>query len=151
MASLHEKWLQIPQFVRFNISGVLGTILFERMNNYIFYSLQHVQHEYKSAAVFGFSYLISCLWQHALHRHLVFGSEGSRYLPSLLAFYATYAFSIVASPAVNGVLTAGLGFSMELAYYLTLGIIGVLNYFTAGAALGSKNGSVKDDNTKLKG
>ena len=142
--SARQTWFRVPQFIRFNFSGGIGTILFQQLNSAIYYGLADFEHEYKSAGVFGLSYFISCLWQHALHRHLVFGAT-QPYCMSLIAFYATYAFSIAASPVVNGVLTAGIGLSMEVAYWISIGIIGLLNYFTAGAVMGEGNKSSNKD------
>ena len=135
---VRETWFRLPQFIRFNLSGVIGTILFQQLNSAIYYGLAEFEHEYKSAAVFGLSYFISCLWQHALHRYLVFGAT-QPYFMSLIAFYATYALSIAASPVVNGLLTAGIGLSMEVAYWISISIIGLMNYFTAGAVMGESN------------
>ena len=136
--TIRHSWWRLPEFIRFNLSGWIGVILFQQLNSAIYYSLDGFEHEYKSAVVFGVGYFISCLWQHALHRYLVFGAT-QPYLTSLFAFYATYAISIAASPVVNGVLTAGIGLSMEVAYWISLGAIGLLNYFTAGAVMRQKN------------
>lgn len=140
MASVVEAWFRLPQFVRFNLSGLIGTLLFQQLNSAIYHGLADFEHGYKSAAVFGFSYFISCLWQHALHRYLVFGCAGSAYITSLLAFYATYSLSVAASPVVNGALTVGMGLGMDAAYWLSLAIIGVMNYFTAGKVMGGREG-----------
>ena len=134
---IKDLWDGVPEFARFNVSGFIGTILFQQMNNFVYYSVQDFESEYKSSVVFGVCYVVSCLWQHALHRHLVFGTNGP-YLKSLLGFYASYSISIVLSPIINAILTVYVGLSMEMAYWATLVIGGVVNYFMAAFILGGK-------------
>lgn len=129
----------LPQYPRFLISGAIGTVLFERFNNSLFDAVPW-QSENKSALIFGLSYFISCIWQHFLHRHLVFGSGGSEYFASLVGFYGCYGFSIVASVAVNWILTVVVGLGHAYAYWGTLALVGVINYFTAGAVMGGDGG-----------
>lgn len=79
------------------------------------------------------SYALSILWQHALHRYLVFGSQ-SPYLSSLFWTYLSYALSIVLSAVVQHVLLAWLGLHHRLAFGLTLVITGVINFHTVKGA-----------------
>ena len=93
------------------------------------------------------SYALSILWQHALHRYLVFGSQ-SPYLSSLLWTYLSYALSIVLSAVVQHALLAWLGLHHRLAFGLTLVITGVVNFHTVkGAFQAPDQTSAKDQKT----
>lgn len=75
----------------------------------------------------------STVWQHSLHRWLVFGFD-SPYLKSLIATYAAYSASLVLSSLCNaGMVMAGLG--PQVAYWGSLLVTGVLNYFMVASAM----------------
>jgi putative flippase GtrA len=67
------------QFIMFYISGGIGTFFF-----YILYDqmLNFSLLEGSQSWAWTLSYLCSIIWQHALHRYLVFGSS-SPYLQSI--------------------------------------------------------------------
>ncbi len=69
------------------------------------------------------SYAVSIIWQHALHRYLVFGAEGD-YWYSLLMTYATYSTSLLLSTALNYGLVEYLRLSSSLAWVLSLASTG---------------------------
>jgi len=79
---------------------------------------------------------VCAVWQHSLHRHLVFGTEGP-YWSSLLATYISYGASIVLSSG----LTYGLesvGFGEQSAYFLATAGTGIINFFTLSSAFEPK-------------
>lgn len=75
------------------------------------------------------AYLLSILWQHSLHRHLVFGTT-TPYFRSLIWTYISYTLSIVLSSIINDQLVSRMGVHHRVAFGLTLVITGVINYFT---------------------
>lgn len=139
------------QALWFTISGWIGTAIF-----YVVYEWIHAQGNRADAdgsaassrpllglavidalewstVAWTSSYALSILWQHALHRYLVFGRQ-SPYLSSLLWTYLSYALSIVLSAVVQHVLLAWLGLHHRLAFGLTLVITGVINFHTVKGA-----------------
>ena len=137
------------ELLMFQVSGGIGTVLF-----LAFYELvvacAPLDLPFRPALCFGFSYFVrfvacslrssqcliharSIFWQHALHRHLVFGATAP-YLPSLLKTYAAYTVSIVLSPIMNEFLVSYVGLSETLAWGGSTAFLGVLNYFVVGKA-----------------
>jgi hypothetical protein len=113
--------------VLFNVSGVIGTVLF-----YWFHAamLAHYPFEARKTTVCWFvSYAASIVWQHALHRFIVFGTAAP-YWRSLGRTYVCYSASLVLSSVANDVLVVVLGLGVQLGWVLSLVITGVLNYFT---------------------
>lgn len=86
-----------------------------------------------SSLAWTISYLLSILWQHSLHRHLVFGSS-SPYLSSLLWTYVSYTFSIVLSSIVNHGLVTFFSLHHRIAFTATLVITGFINFYTLKGA-----------------
>eukprot|EP00123_Amoebidium_parasiticum_P022466 comp87909_c0_seq1/m.48520 comp87909_c0_seq1/g.48520 ORF comp87909_c0_seq1/g.48520 comp87909_c0_seq1/m.48520 type:complete len:149 (-) comp87909_c0_seq1:26-472(-) len=116
------------QVIWFNISGAIGTVIF----NFFYEGLLRVwPSDFKRATVcWAVSYFVSIIWQHALHRYLVFGT-GSPYLRSLVYTYTCYTLSIVLSTIINDVVFIQyLGLSPSKAFYATLIATGFINYFT---------------------
>ncbi len=72
---------------------------------------------------------ITTVWQHSLHRHLVFGTKGN-YWKSLGFTYVAYTASIILSSVINDLLAEWLGVNHQVAWITTLFCTGVLNYFT---------------------
>ena len=73
-------------------------------------------------------HLAQAVWQHALHRHLVFGTGGD-YWASLLRTYIAYTLSIALSSAFTFVLDLA-GVHPQLAFALATGATGLFNYLT---------------------
>lgn len=91
-----------------------------------------------STVAWTVAYLLSIVWQHALHRHLVFGTS-SPYWSSLFWTYASYTLSIVLSAVINHALVAWIGLHHRISFGLTLIITGVINYRTLKNAFGANN------------
>lgn len=90
----------------FQLSGAIGTALFVVAHEVIFHLNPSDWH--RASVTWAVSYALSILWQHALHRYMVFGPSGS-YLKSLAYTYACYALALVVSTAVTEVLVEQLG------------------------------------------
>jgi len=122
-------------FGRFLLSGTIGTVLF-----YGFYEMVYafVPYEKNRAAIaWTISYLCSIVWQHALHRYLVFGGRGS-YWKTLFWTYVSYSLSIVLSHFLMAVLVDFLGIDYRLSWGGTLGVTGLLNYLMLKIAFGKE-------------
>lgn len=122
----------------FTVSGWIGTALF-----YVFYEWVHAlpvesrpsllqQLEWSTVSWTG-SYIISILWQHLLHRHLVFGTQAS-YWSSLFWTYVSYTLSIFLSSIINHVLVVYLNVYHRYSFNITLFITGIINYYTLKSA-----------------
>ena len=89
--------------------------------------------------------VLHSVWQHSLHRHLVFGADGP-YWSSLIATYISYTLSILLSSGFTYVLDlAGVG--EQLAYFISTAATGVINYFTLASAFEAP-APAQDDPTK---
>tara|TARA_R110002050_G_scaffold281201_1_gene428491 strand:+ start:792 stop:1136 length:345 start_codon:yes stop_codon:yes gene_type:complete len=75
------------------------------------------------------SYLVSILWQHSLHRFLVFGTGGD-YWGSLWVTYVAYTTSLLVSMGMTYALTEYAGLSSQLVWLITLSCTGMFNYFS---------------------
>ena len=72
------------------------------------------------------------VWQHSLHRHLVFGTGGA-YWKSLIATYVSYSASIVISSGITyGLERIGVG--EQASYFISTAATGVVNYFMLASA-----------------
>lgn len=87
----------VPRPIMFQISGIIGTALFYLAYEAIYAANQLDFH--RAGVAWASAYALSILWQHALHRLLVFGPQGN-YIRSLLYCYVCYAVSIVLSSVV---------------------------------------------------
>jgi hypothetical protein len=120
------------QWLWFNVSGAIGTVLF-----YLVYeALNHGITAYgvfeptsAAPAAWFFGYMLSIVWQHALHRWLVFGSSGN-YCRSLFYTYVSYGLSIFLSSLANRFMVQQLALPHRLAWVLSLLATGVINFFT---------------------
>jgi len=79
------------------------------------------------------AYLLSIVWQHSLHRYLVFGATGN-YWKTLMWTYVSYTLSLVLSSVLNYVLADQLSLNHRIAFVLTLLLTGILNFFTLKSA-----------------
>ena len=86
------------------------------------------------------SYLLSIWLQHFLHSTLVYGWVTS-YWKGLVATYAGYSGSLIASVPINAGLVNGVGLEAGQAWLATLIVTGVANYFLLSKLLG---GPTKD-------
>jgi hypothetical protein len=132
----------MKQAILFAISGWIGTALFMGVYEYIhgmgektrpLSGVGLIDAVEWSTLAWTSSYLLSILWQHSLHRHLVFGTS-SPYLSSLVWTYVSYSISIVLSSIFSYIFVSLLGVHHRIAFGLTLAITGVINYFTLKGA-----------------
>jgi hypothetical protein len=79
------------------------------------------------------SYVISILYQHALHRYIVFGTS-TPYLKSLIGTYLAYGVSIFLSHFFMLFLSAYLGLQSNVAWTVNIVATGFLNFFLVGSA-----------------
>ncbi len=119
------------QFLLFLLSGSIGTVLFYGVYEGLHYVLQTLVGTLGASMLvslaWAISYLLSIVWQHALHRLLVFGSRGN-YVKSLVATYIAYSLSLVLSSLLSYLLSA-VGMPYQLVWLLSLGATGVFNFF----------------------
>eukprot|EP00048_Salpingoeca_helianthica_P023093 m.22180 g.22180 ORF g.22180 m.22180 type:complete len:132 (-) comp8260_c0_seq1:22-417(-) len=115
------------QYARFSVSGLIGTALFHLCNQMLLTACW-LEHGCATAS-WVVSYLLSIIWQHALHQYFVFGFA-KNYWESLLWAYVSYAGSLIISPAVHWVLVENLHMSNNVAFGLTLLATGPINYFS---------------------
>lgn len=94
----------------FQLSGAIGTALFVVAHEAIFHLNPLDWH--RASVTWAVSYALSILWQHALHRYMVFGPSGD-YLKSLMYTYACYALALAVSTAVTEVLVEQLGVAVS--------------------------------------
>jgi len=128
---LFSQFHKLPQYPRFAISGLIGTVLF-----YLLYKLVFIFNpiEWHHAAVsWTISYLCSIIWQHWLHQTLVFytargSSSMTSYLKELGLTYVSYSAGIVLSHFTMVLLVDILQFDYQLAWLFTLSFTGVVNY-----------------------
>jgi putative flippase GtrA len=121
------------QIVRFNVSGGIGTAIFFGVYTII---LQYFPD--RQALVWTLSYLLSIIWQHALHRFLVFGSDKPYFKvwpgleatnqQSLLGTYLAYSVGIVISHFLMEGLQA-LETNPTVSWVIGLAFTGLINYF----------------------
>lgn len=132
-------------FVLFTLSGLIGTGLFyvvyeamqsafsQEMNKPV--SPLYPYREYSAALSWTLSYAMSIVWQHALHRYLVFGPVAA-YWKSLFHTYISYTLGLVLSSLFSTLFTVYLHIPHQISFGLTLGVTGVINYFTVSEAMG---------------
>eukprot|EP01065_Artemidia_motanka_P032518 TRINITY_DN39513_c0_g1_i1.p1 TRINITY_DN39513_c0_g1~~TRINITY_DN39513_c0_g1_i1.p1 ORF type:complete len:239 (+),score=28.93 TRINITY_DN39513_c0_g1_i1:197-913(+) len=117
----------IPEFIRFAISGGIGTLL-----DFLAYRMLYESSlfpVFKATLSWTTAYAMSVVWQHALHALLVFGSFGSGgYCRSLGTTYMAYAASIAFSPFINWMLVEHTRLNHTAAWFATLCLTGVCNY-----------------------
>ena len=113
-AKTRSSW---EQYARFSLSGLIGTILF----NVCYEGLLRVCTLDQGCATASWfvSYLLSIVWQHALHQYLVFG-PAENYWSSLMWAYVSYSASLAISPALHWVLVENMHMSTTIAFVLTL-------------------------------
>jgi hypothetical protein len=122
----------------FSVSGWIGTALFSAAYELLYAELESGYSEqcgaYCAAVAWTVAYTASIVWQHALHRLLVFGSSAP-YWRSLALTFVSYSLSLVLSSALNAVLVTALGVHHRVAFVGTLLATGVINFYTVRAAL----------------
>jgi len=124
---------QYYSFFLFFVSGCIGSLLF-----YFFYLALFAIYPFdvqKASVTWTISYLVSILWQHSIHRILVFGS-GGHYWRTLMLTYLSYSTSIILGHFFMMALES-LGFDYKISWALNLGITGIFNYFLVSAAFSS--------------
>eukprot|EP01059_Diplonema_ambulator_P002552 TRINITY_DN12179_c0_g1_i1.p1 TRINITY_DN12179_c0_g1~~TRINITY_DN12179_c0_g1_i1.p1 ORF type:complete len:195 (+),score=9.72 TRINITY_DN12179_c0_g1_i1:167-751(+) len=130
----------LPEFVRFSLSGLLGTLL-----DYLAYKVIYdsgVFTIFRATLSWATAYALSVIWQHALHAFFVFGGFGHMgYFKSLLTMYIAYSGSIVFSPAINWVLVEYARFEHQQSFAATLMITGLANYVFLSRSMGASSSS----------
>ena len=115
----------LPEFVRFTLSGMIGTLL-----DYIAYKILYdseIFPVFRATLSWTIAYTLSVIWQHALHSVFVFGGFGGMgYFKSLGTMYVAYGGSIILSPAINWGLVEFAKFPHQHAWVGTLVITGML-------------------------
>eukprot|EP01130_Rhizamoeba_saxonica_P000491 TRINITY_DN10472_c0_g1_i2.p1 TRINITY_DN10472_c0_g1~~TRINITY_DN10472_c0_g1_i2.p1 ORF type:complete len:138 (+),score=10.37 TRINITY_DN10472_c0_g1_i2:39-452(+) len=114
---------QRQRFILFNISGGIGTGLFYIVYEQIYASLPY------QAYAWTLSYMLSIIWQHALHTFMVFGASKGGYWKSLFWTYVSYSIGIIASHFIMFILEY-INLEYRIAWLITLVATGCLNYFT---------------------
>lgn len=130
-----SKAAEVKKVVMFNLSGAIGTFLFNRM----FEALLTYEVVASQAVAWAVSYLTSILWQFALHSALVYGFPDN-ILRGLLNTYAAYALSIVLSTGFAKILE-WQGVAPTVSFWVSTVATGVINYFTVSSAFGSSSSS----------
>ena len=124
-----SQFYRLPQYPRFAISGLIGTVLF-----YLLYKLVFILNPigwHHAAVSWTVSYLCSIIWQHSLHQTLVFqttGGKSTSYLKELGLTYVSYSAGIVLSHFTMILLVDILYFDYQLAWLFTLSFTGLINY-----------------------
>ena len=114
--------------ILFVISGVIGTILFYILYEFLYRILTF--EEYKSTICWCISYLLSIAWQHKLHLVIVFPNKKiNNYFYSLFKTYLVYSFSLILSTFISFCFDL-IHLEHTVSWVLTLTITGFLNYFT---------------------
>eukprot|EP01064_Diplonema_japonicum_P000723 TRINITY_DN10460_c1_g1_i1.p1 TRINITY_DN10460_c1_g1~~TRINITY_DN10460_c1_g1_i1.p1 ORF type:complete len:213 (+),score=16.85 TRINITY_DN10460_c1_g1_i1:55-639(+) len=128
----------LPEFVRFSLSGFLGTLL-----DYIAYKIIYdsgVFTVFRATLSWATAYGLSVVWQHALHAFFVFGGFGHMgYFKSLLTMYIAYSASIVFSPVINWLLVEYGKFEHQQSFVATLMITGIANYVLLSRSMTSSS------------
>lgn len=116
------------QVFLFNLSGAIGTVLFYFLYEFILHALvPNFFGSMKASFAWTISYIVSIIWQHALHRYIVFGTKTS-YLKSLIGTYASYFVSIIFSHFFMMFLE-WCSVGSRMAWMINIGLTGILNYF----------------------
>lgn len=88
-ANKHPKQMS-SEYIRFMISGLIGTALF-----YVVYEGIHRFLHLSPALCWFFAYLLSILWQMELHARIVYKTKINNYAATLVQTYLAYGLSIV--------------------------------------------------------
>ena len=130
----------IPHSVRFVISANLGSGVFYVLNEALVPLMSSSLPDYYQpiTAAWISSYLISIFIQYLLHAILVYGWASS-FWSGVLSTYAGYSAALLASIPINMTLVNTLGFNASLAWFGTLAITGVANFFVLNSLLGKRN------------
>jgi len=123
----------IPKALRFQISGLIGTVLF-----YVLYRVIIEIGHLRPTLSWFISYFVSTWWQFELHSRLVFLNWKQiqmNYFKKLSEVYALYALSMVLSTVLHAVILTVLHFPETLSWVLTLVGTGILNYFTVSSVM----------------
>jgi len=120
----------------FLLSGCIGSVAFYFFYLALFEILPFDDH--KASITWTISYLFSILWQHSLHRIIVFGS-GSPFWKSLVLTYVSYSVSIVLGHFLMMAME-WVGLDYRLSWAMNLGGTGVLNFYLVSAAFSHEQG-----------
>mmetsp|Transcript_7168 Transcript_7168/g.22681 ORF Transcript_7168/g.22681 Transcript_7168/m.22681 type:complete len:145 (+) Transcript_7168:1-435(+) len=132
----------VPRPLMFQISGIIGTALF-----YVAYEAIYAANQvdfHRAGVSWALSYGLSILWQHALHRYLVFGPHGN-YVKSLIYCYVCYALSIVLSSLVMDLLVEVMHLEYHHAWIASLVATGAINYLTVSTAFSASEEPKRQD------
>jgi len=91
------------------------------------------------AVSYYIAYLFSVLWQHLLNRWIVFESSEESFLDSLFSTYVVYGFSMLLTSVISMGLITVCRISSSSAFWLTLPINGVSNFYLLRRCLSVEN------------
>eukprot|EP01100_Stratorugosa_tubuloviscum_P012869 TRINITY_DN623_c0_g1_i1.p1 TRINITY_DN623_c0_g1~~TRINITY_DN623_c0_g1_i1.p1 ORF type:complete len:145 (+),score=26.38 TRINITY_DN623_c0_g1_i1:135-569(+) len=128
------------KFLKFQISGFIGTVLFYIFYSFVFDQLSFIENN-RAAIAWTISYLSSIIWQHALHRIIVFNDEKMKgsYLWSLGWSYVCYTKSIILSHLMMTLFVDYLKIDYNFAWGITLIITGYINYNSISSIMSSND------------
>lgn len=144
----NDAWYQIPEVARFFVSGNLGNMCFfaiERaIHNYI--TAQELQQPQSplppfvganaDSISFFLGYILQMGTQHLLHAWLVYGLKSintrEKYLKTLAGQSSAYFTAMIGSTILNSILRNRFGVSKNTAFFITLYLFAIINYFVVG-------------------
>mgnify|MGYP003385206869 CR=1 FL=1 len=132
----------VPHSVRFLISANIGSVVFYFLNEAMVVLLPHLlmMRPYQSVTIttaWILSYLLSIFIQYILHAILVYGWSTS-FWAGLLSTYTGYSGAMIASIPINFTLVNTVGLHAQHAWFGTLIITGIANFFVLNALLGKQ-------------
>lgn len=141
LAWLNKLWYDVPEPIRFFVSGNLGNICFfgiERIVHAIICKISSrppFVEEHKDSISFFLGYILQIVTQHLLHAWLVYGlstiDTRQKYLSTLIGQSWAYFVALVGSTILNTWLRRS-GMPKDLAFVTTLVVFACINYFVIG-------------------
>lgn len=143
---MYETFLEvIPQPIRFLISGCIGNLVFFALDQYLYKNVFIG----KDTASFFVAYLMQIFLQHSLNAFFVYGLETIstrvRYIETLSSTYSAYFGTLLASTAFNSLLAKYTPIPKIVAFWATLAIFSVVNFFILGKLVEGSSTSVENN------
>jgi putative flippase GtrA len=125
IAGLLRSWFDARTLLRFALSGVLGILAGFALYG-VAYQLNPMS-RYRATSSYIASYLVGIVVQHALHRWITFGNEVP-YTKSLRRTFIVYPVVLAISSGVNLAIVRGLEWHHLTAFWVTVGLSGLLSF-----------------------
>ena len=128
LPELNERWMSLPERVRFLVVGAIGVSV-----GWIVYNIIYFLNPFESAKATSswvIAYILGVFRQHGLHYFLTFTESRTPYKKSLKGAFVAYSIGMLLSTIVNLYLNEEIGLNYNISWLFSVIFSVGINYWS---------------------